>query len=339
MVLLTRYYRTVNNALTSPLLRLPAEIRLQIFELVFGGNTLHMEEYRRSVKATVCKAKVSEDEAYENFKRAAQRPMIPFGYGQRSLVDKNGRNTWLTTSFFCAEYRHYFVESWTSRHDECRGYVSRQGHGVDLRSLRTCRMIYQEMRDLPYSANTFCFEDTEMLVNFANVSPRGFESLQHLSLGVHVPGMWNPELSNHTSRKAWARMNLAGGIKNLKTIHLAVEYNCGMNSTAPNLTKPSLAESLDLCSFYRDDSSDAECRHQNLCYQVAHLSHGIPEFKVTVCDDPRSFYSPHESSGWSGQVMREYLESQARKVPTVQEKWQIAVAMEAELRFSAGREA
>lgn len=112
--------RSRENAENSPLLRLPAEIRIKIFEYVLGGNTIHIESLSQTACVALrkhdiwiglglynglCQASESEEEMYERFQDPSQdnKNQTPF------YVSKRGQDLG----------HNYYVEPWSTRHSRC----------------------------------------------------------------------------------------------------------------------------------------------------------------------------------------------------------------------------
>ncbi len=135
---------TTSNA-QSPLLKLPQEIKDQIYVLVCGGNLLHIMEanksrcsnlvYHFALRHVKCVSRTTEEEAQASFE-ASKSP--------------------------------WFDEVNVSRHKECCSSAL----ALDLRSLRTCHQIYDEARSFCYTDNTFSFDDWYDLLEFVKTVTR-----------------------------------------------------------------------------------------------------------------------------------------------------------------------
>ncbi|CAD6579068.1 MAG: hypothetical protein ASARMPRED_008944 [Alectoria sarmentosa] len=121
------------------LLKLPPEIKDQIYELVCGGQFLHVNhcwtENELRFTYDICHAQLSEQAAEELFHAE-------------------------TTA-------KWFVSAVEPRHSEC--YNSKEHLGnLSTDFLRTCRQVYTEARHIPYATNTFSFIKTRTLEYFTN---------------------------------------------------------------------------------------------------------------------------------------------------------------------------
>lgn len=113
----------------SLLLQLPAEIRRFIFELVVGGQLLHIKSRENgSISSASCLARDSENEAYSNSMN--------------------------TTS--------------EERHEPCAHRLMRgqSQYVLQLDLLRVCRQTYEECTMLLWSTNTFSFQDGRSFEQF-----------------------------------------------------------------------------------------------------------------------------------------------------------------------------
>lgn len=131
----------------SHLLKLPQEIKDQIYELICGGNLLHFKfapsvpSTKRKFRYSICTSKATEEQAQAGF--------------------ESSTSPW-------------FDESYAKRHEECcspklfcdsSGRISRR-ITLDLRFLRTCRQIYEEAKSFRYNTNTFSFNDWNVFEKF-----------------------------------------------------------------------------------------------------------------------------------------------------------------------------
>ena len=130
---------------SSPLLKLPLEIKNLIYKYSFGGHLIHIiqnpEKGGPKFKNTICRALISEEEAQENFEAETTHPWYaPVNEGRHNLCrfQKKGR----------------------SPVEEGRPEV------FNLSALRCCRQMYNEAHHIPYSKNTFSCDDPETLRNF-----------------------------------------------------------------------------------------------------------------------------------------------------------------------------
>ncbi|KAL2048681.1 hypothetical protein N7G274_000593 [Stereocaulon virgatum] len=131
-----------HSVLPSPLMCLPAELRIQIWEEVLGGRAFHVQpdiyqtlaEERRDPKIwfSLCRSRISHEKTQEDFdERNGMLVALPFEKSRRSAYSK----------------------------------VPRQKE-INCSLLRTCRRIYLEAKHLTWCNNTFVFTDWVPLGRF-----------------------------------------------------------------------------------------------------------------------------------------------------------------------------
>jgi len=143
--------RTQTNA-SSLLLRLPQEIKDQIYRYIIGNKFLHMSEHDEDpelyfsecnqdsgkppqFKNEICYAKLSEAEAQDYF-------------------EKNHRRT----SEMSRTELEWYQEHVEDRHLDCR--VEGDVHSSeDVALLLSCRQIFSEAHRIPYTTNVFSFDE------------------------------------------------------------------------------------------------------------------------------------------------------------------------------------
>lgn len=146
---------------SSPLLKLPLEVKNLIYKYTFGCNLLHIiqdpDGGAAKFKNTICCASISEEEAQENFQ--------------------------------CENTNEWYAPANEGRHECCRFRKStavRDGEEapkvLSLSPLRCCRQIYNEAHHIPYSTNTFSCADPETLRSFAIWLARGRTDGNHLAI-------------------------------------------------------------------------------------------------------------------------------------------------------------
>ena len=143
-----------HNAST-PLLRLPLEIKNQIYKYTFGGNLIHIiqkhDKDGRTFKSYICCASISEEEAQENFDSESTHP--------------------------------WYAPANEGRHDSCHGFdgnieLHQRPDALSLSPLRSCRQVYNEAHHIPYSANTFGCFNPKTLQSFVTSLAQGSKDNQ-----------------------------------------------------------------------------------------------------------------------------------------------------------------
>ena len=128
-------YSSNENATESPLLRLPAEIRNRVYGYVLGGKTLHIIKYHKSPSKVVFRyntCRLPEADSH-----------------QADCVRENGSEN---TSFDYIKYHEA---------QGCR-FAGRDRFNtgrLDIQLLRVCRQIHREAALIPYTMNTFSFNE------------------------------------------------------------------------------------------------------------------------------------------------------------------------------------
>ena len=135
---------------SSMLLKLPQEIKNEIYEMICGGALIHIEVNNRKIGHTVCTAKISETQAQENF-------------------DKEVPSSW-------------YAEKNVDRHAACCPNPIKNSLNV----LRVCRQIYHEAKYLPYLTNTFSFQHYSVLRRFFKILVHSHLKLNLAIRSVHV---------------------------------------------------------------------------------------------------------------------------------------------------------
>ncbi|KAK4556799.1 hypothetical protein LTR86_006370 [Recurvomyces mirabilis] len=123
------------NATASPLLRLPPELRLQIWKLVLGGHVIHLQP---KGKHTICQSNV------DDFELATSLMAVNDGQPKRR-------------------------PSYNDHHALCKNqhYRTTGTLTLPLRLLQVARQIHQEAALLPYCENTFTAGPVMDLADFA----------------------------------------------------------------------------------------------------------------------------------------------------------------------------
>ena len=185
------------NALL-PFFCLPQEIKDQIYELICGGQTLHVHHRTHGRKVyyhhTLCLAKGSEEQAQDVF----------------NAIDSDSNDSVSRDRHIIC--RSTYVESW-------KNFIPGKTNlswPQDLRFLQTCRQMHNEAKLVPYTTNLFSFSDTEVLDKAMKRLPqsRNIRSI-HLAISIDIG----------TSAGAWAYMfiRFSEMFPKLRNIHIDVE--------------------------------------------------------------------------------------------------------------------
>lgn len=146
---LTRLLSAVQNQSASPFLKLPPEIRNQIFQLVLGGKLIHT--FGEGRFHSICPHHESESEACEQYLRTGKD------------------------------------QEYITRHRMCLSSKLGDGRLLNLSLVYTCKQTYFEARHLVYSLNAFFFHDSKSLRFFASsLHPRQLRAISSLHLSIEV---------------------------------------------------------------------------------------------------------------------------------------------------------
>lgn len=177
------------NTTESPLLRLPAELRNRIYELVFGNYLIHIEyeemkpwtthslrytkepfnlsyylspSFRDKIlRCYICKSTLTEDDAYQRSKDASlneQKPLKTSDY--------------IDTQSYWRMGDRFHIDPCKDRHENCvpdRPLHSTSTHLNKILNLdvtRVCRQIYDETKLLPFYLNIFAFREATAFSGF-----------------------------------------------------------------------------------------------------------------------------------------------------------------------------
>ena len=230
----------------SRLLQLSFEIREMIWTYLCGEKTIHIiNAVKKPEKFThsLCRSSDAEEAIYKRF-------MNRGGEGGYSV--KAGRVN-------LPEYQDPMAY-----HTSCG--VPNEKYKLDLTFLRTCKQIHHEARLMPYSTNTFSFNEPEMLERFVKFFPQqhraqvrriqvyarlhwdgderpwqdvistrlapNFQHIQHLNLAIALgfPPCWMARQDDRRGlHQSWMRAVLTLKGLSLKTATVMIsenEWNC-----------------------------------------------------------------------------------------------------------------
>lgn len=191
-----RHQRTQNNAKSPFFSKLPAEVRNTIYEMVLGGQWVHMDFGGASdtIKdemwtARVCKIEpdASEYRTYEKWKREGRRPLKTF-------------------------WQH---------HSDCFFRIERPFLQLDLHCLRVCKQMYHEAHLIPYSSNAFSFESLEYLHAFIDILQQRRQGQAAAIRNLHVNSVIGNAEINPTIWESGSQ--LSTGISGLRKLHLTID--------------------------------------------------------------------------------------------------------------------
>ena len=175
-------------------LQLPLELKIPIYELVCGGQVIHIKSKRNGLAHTLCSAKPSEEEAQTMFDIS------------NNLY--NASNT---------KYRHRTC--WA-----LNGRLRSSGESVKFSVLSCCRQMYLESTAVLYSTNTFSFNSAIELSQFCLKTPRqSLDIIRSVHMDVEIcinkhysPGTWEWEKGFEI---------ITSSLKGLKRLHVNVAFH------------------------------------------------------------------------------------------------------------------
>ena len=209
----------------SPLLGLPAELRNQIYELVLGGELLHVDQDIYGFNITICQSQSAEMNAYKRFLNPSidERAKI---HGKYSLED------------YFTVGDEYHVDPCSSRHNP-KGCYNFKTPSLHLSLLRVCKQIYDETRLVPYSANTFGFESSDVFnLYISTLTPSKRSALGRLHFTRTIPATGMSEFKSPDPP-----------LTGLRYLHLSLE---NWPSSHPECSKASLIEPNNTDTWIRD---------------------------------------------------------------------------------------
>ena len=347
--------RTEDNFSESPLLRLPTEIRSLIFEHALGGHYIHVEQlhvgnvdryekkdihFGQGLWNEICHEPDAEAGAYHCFRKAQMgKDAEDTPFGKTRDGEDSGKG--------------YHVDSWTYRHRDCgrepelhrfnialEEWNSRSS--LSLSSLRACKMIYKEMRALPYSGNVFCFRNPLTFQAFAaSIRKEQLHAIQRLSIPIAIGSAPFSE----GRAKLWTSViwdyRLANRIRRLKSLDITLELyfprDC-FDHRQHNL-KPRLADCIENVNV----SSPKELNvSTDWVKQICRLSRQMPQFRVVVCDDPLSMWglvgSKTAIRDFRIRDIRIWMNERNNKCLTIEQKQTMATELEERLIAETRRE-
>lgn len=186
-----------------------------IYELVLGGKVLHIskhydkrsDEYQWSNK--VCFAELSEAEAQKRFQET--------------------------------ETSAWYVAGSVSRHDNCTGHKSFREHSAENQSnklLLSCQQVHNEAKFLPYSTNTFLFDEPLLLHHFIRrLLDEGYAgAIRKVAMEISFPH------EDYVERWHRAIIMMAEHLSGLQIINLGMDQGRFVHRYGPYRTALDFAE-------------------------------------------------------------------------------------------------
>lgn len=244
----TNTYRSTNlNALQSPLLSLPPELRTTIWELVLGEEILHVcsdprkvpNSMRRSgdsyhIGVYVCTAKINDHHALATLR-----------HGPETM--DSGVKTYEDRHMACMPPPRY----------GCPHEKSVRHYSVAL--LQTCRQVHSEAALLPFDVNNFSFSGHDKLKTAHDFSARLMtsqqESIRSMTLG---PTLW-------TSRPA----PIGKPLQNLPALQSVTIFQEASHTHGAGASREASEPIVDMLKLMK-------LRRAAVCFYGLWHDHGLP---------------------------------------------------------------
>ena len=176
------------------LVKLPAEIRKHVYDMVLGGNTIHASGYEREVKCPEGKTSMNSIARTLHCQACDDDVLDATEYEQKGSADAE--------------------KMYEDRHSSCALECLDSNPDkpsppkFDVGFLTVCRQIYQEAALIPFAANTFSFRDTSDACKFINaIKPEQTQAISSIVYASYLCG---------TREEAYERL-VARGFKRLNT--------------------------------------------------------------------------------------------------------------------------
>ncbi|MCJ1455250.1 hypothetical protein MMC28_005604 [Mycoblastus sanguinarius] len=176
------------NALGSPLLKMPAEVREQILLYILGDKVVHIKYFKDGELELVHSLERGLNSMPAD--RRAFRHAVCVAYHSESRAYKEASHGYRCVP--CDDSAEYYIVNCAERHQLCGCHDNNQfptlryGHlspKIDLAVLGSCRQLYEEAHHLIWTTNTFSFDDPISFGNFlANLSLPQKRKLKKLHL-------------------------------------------------------------------------------------------------------------------------------------------------------------
>lgn len=324
------------NTTQSPLLRLPAELRNRIYELVLGGYLIHVEhaEVRpgtnhnsldelldlshlglsfrdKALRYYICKSSLTEDDAYQRSKDASLNEQTPL---KPNHMDK--QNYWRMGDRF-------HIDPCQDRHEYCIPdappgtwmYIPWERTPTHLNIIlnldvtRVCRQIHDETKLLPFYLNIFAFrQPTSFLGFFSSLRSFQGQGVKEICLFITAGEYRNSPMLTSRWNSALFVPALLERVKGLRILHILISiFHNTLGDNGP--IRSELADPVQL---------------NNWVIELQQLR-GLPlrDVTVIVSDNP---YSKFGMKGYHDRIVnhKAWLALRERECFTAEEKRQWA---------------
>ena len=208
IVLTFRNGSITRNASSSPLLRLPLEIRNRIWALVLGNQFIHLE-YLDTIRIPgygkmqiwrhlVCQCDCPENEMVEEFTWTNR-------YGEEEII-------WRQPHYSCDQELAYDI----MKHHRQWNHVS-----MHLTALRVCRQIYIEANDVLWTTNTFSFNDAAVSFDRFMDSRTSHQRRSLKNLRLQMDWVWGEDQPWNDA----LNMTLIRHLSGLRSLRLQINHS------------------------------------------------------------------------------------------------------------------
>lgn len=247
------------NTTESPLLRLPAELRNRIYELVFGDYLIHVEHatvrpgtghdslryaeepldlphlislsFRdKTLRYYICKSSLAEDDAYQRSKDASLNEQTPFVASNHldlqnywRMGDRFHIDQCKNRHGYCipdASVPNWMFTSWGKLWNRTPTHLNKI---LNLDVTRVCRQIHDETKLLPFYLNIFAFRQATAFLEFFS-SLRSFQGqgVKEVCLFMTAGQYLNDPTLTSQWNSALFVPTLLERVKGLRILHISI---------------------------------------------------------------------------------------------------------------------
>lgn len=231
--LLRSRYSIKQNALTSPLLRLPLEIRNKIWSEVLGDRLIHLQYYYDDDVSFETNEELHgglhwSDELKKTYGSAWRHVVCeedcPENQEDQKRTAYDGEILSIRSHQICHSNLHYEPIEPDKIYEELSCFGREM---VRLSVLRSCRQIYVEANNILWTTNTFSFADATTLKRFMMTrtinQKHSIKSIRlQMEFGFYGYKEWNTALS----------MPLVRSLSGLRRLRLCIEHEMKVGSYA-----------------------------------------------------------------------------------------------------------
>ena len=195
--------KALHNA-KSLFLQLPLELKTLIYELVCGGQVIHIKKTDRGLRHSLCVAEHSEEEAQTMFDSSDD------DYNAPNTDDRHLLSLAFRPPLFYIPSNCSWLET------------------IENGFLSCCRQMYLESRSVLYCTNTFSFRSASVLSEFCLQTPRqSLDIIRSVQVDIAIC------INKHYLRGTWewekGLERITSSLKGLKRLHVDIELSYSRN--------------------------------------------------------------------------------------------------------------